>query len=195
MSTWMQTFTGLVFDPIAPTVDMIVIEDIAHALSNLCRFAGHTRWHYSVAEHSERASRAILDPFVVSRWEGRESLPLPDGITSEAMARAALLHDAAEAYLVDIPSPIKRHLTGYKELEARVEGVICERFGVPVALLHHPLVKYIDQVMLATEKRDLFLPPRRSWEQLPDPHRHVILPRAAFSAKTAFLSRFRDLFP
>ncbi len=187
-ATWMQTASGLVFDPAAPTVDMIAIEDIAHALSNLCRFAGHTRWHYSVGEHSERASRAVVEAL---HTPGKGGGP---EITIVALARAALMHDAAEAYLVDLPSPVKRLVTGYKEIEARVEAVICAKFGVPIADLHHPLIKHVDLVMLATEKRDLFGPSPRPWGGLPEPLARTILPRSAFSAELAFRQRFDELF-
>lgn len=190
--TWMQTFTGLVFRPFEPTVEMICVEDIAHALSHLCRFAGHTREFYSVGEHCVRASRAILDPFVLAEWPDREVTPVE--LDSRRAARAALIHDAAEAYLVDIPSPIKGHIAGYKELEARLERVICERFGVPVEDLHHPLVKHVDMAMLATEARDLFGKPPQPWSDLPAPVREPIVPCTSARAKAEYLWRFGELF-
>lgn len=102
-----RTYTGRYVDPFDPKPDDIVIEDIAHALSNLCRFGGHTKCFYSVAEHSLLC--AVLVP-------GEHKL-------------AALLHDASEAYLVDIPTPIKNRLPGYVEAEDRLMKVIAEKFG------------------------------------------------------------------
>lgn len=102
-----RTFTGRYVDPFDPKPDDIVIEDIAHALSNLCRFGGHTKRFYSVAEHSVLC--AMLVP-------GEHKL-------------AALLHDASEAYLVDIPTPIKNRLPGYVKAEDRLMKVIADKFG------------------------------------------------------------------
>ncbi len=195
-ATWMQTASGKCFRPLEPTVDMIELEDIAHALANLCRYAGHTRWFYSVADHSEIASHAIVlldasDPDLVEAWRDRANVPPIDALR---LARGALLHDAAEAYLVDIPSPIKPHLTGYKEMERRVMEVIGQRFGVPIEDMEHPCVKHIDRVMLATEKRDLFGPPPQPWGGLPAPLKRSIFPRVPFAAKLAFLNRYEELF-
>src|SRR5690606_29748913 len=94
---WMQTFTGRRFWPLDPRPDEICIEDIAHALSMQCRYAGHCLSFYSVAEHSVLLSQHVAEPF--RRW--------------------ALLHDASEAYLVDVPRPIKGDLSNYRAVEAR----------------------------------------------------------------------------
>ena len=83
---WIQTMSGVIFYPLDPRPEEIRIEDIAHALSHQCRFAGHCREFYSVAEHSVRVSRELPQEFML--W--------------------GLLHDASEAYLVDLPRPIKR---------------------------------------------------------------------------------------
>jgi len=110
---WMQTFTGRQFWPLDPRPDEIFIEDIAHALSMQCRYAGHCLRFYSVAEHSVLLSRAVRDAcggLAEQRW--------------------ALLHDASEAYLVDVPRPVKPHLTGYRDAEAKVMAAVCERFDL-----------------------------------------------------------------
>lgn len=167
---WLQTYSGQAFDILAPTTSTIRIEDIAHALSNLCRFAGHVRTFYSVGEHSVRASH------------------IPQ---SRDLQRAALMHDAAEAYIVDIPSPLKPLLTGYREIEQRIESVIAEKFGVN---LGHPLIRDLDLIMLATEKRDLMGPEARPWGDLPDPLPEKIEPWTPIQAEQRFLLRFRELF-
>jgi hypothetical protein len=111
---WMQTFLGGQFWPLDPRADEIHIGDIAHALSMQCRYAGHCLRFYSVAEHSVLLANWI--------WRG--------GATQQT-ALWALLHDASEAYLVDVPRPVKPHLTGYKAAEAKVMAAVCERFGLP----------------------------------------------------------------
>lgn len=108
---WMQTYTGRKFWPMDPRSDEIFIEDIAHSLSLQCRYAGHCLRFYSVAEHSVHLARHL-------RWQGVD------------VALWALLHDASEAYLVDVPRPVKPHLPGYKEAEAKVMAAVCERFGL-----------------------------------------------------------------
>ncbi len=108
---FMQTFSGKKFFPLDPRADEVFIEDIAHSLSLQCRYAGHCLRFYSVAEHSVLMARKL-------RWEGVD------------VALYALLHDAAEAYTVDVPRPLKRHLVGYKEAEAKVMAAIAERFGL-----------------------------------------------------------------
>ncbi|NTJ22273.1 hypothetical protein [Rhizobium rhizogenes] len=113
---WMQTFTGRQYWPIDPRADEVFIEDIAHSLSLQCRYAGHCILHYSVAEHSVH----------IARWLLREYGPLT--------AFYGLLHDATEAFCVDVPRPLKPSLTNYKAIEQRNWLVIAERFGLPAEL-------------------------------------------------------------
>lgn len=164
-----MTATGRPFYPLDPRPDEVFIEDIAYSLSNQCRFSGHCKW-YSVAEHSLRVS-LVCD---------RED------------ALWGLLHDASEAYLIDVPSPIKPYLIGYKEMEARVMGSILERFCVP-QLKMPKSVHRADTVLLATEKRDLMpvavdgCPP---WTPLVEPLVSPIMPMCAEKAREEFLKRF-----
>src|SRR5580692_700756 len=105
---WIQTATGRQFWPMDPRPDEIFIDDIAHALSMLCRFGGHCLRFYSVAEHSVLLSRVA--PQKHKLW--------------------ALLHDASEAYLVDVPRPIKPMLVGYKAAEEKIQRAIAVRFNL-----------------------------------------------------------------
>ena len=166
---WLQTFTGRQFWPLDPRPEEVDILDIAHALSQQCRFAGHTRVFYSVAEHCVRVSLAC-DP--------KDAL-------------AGLLHDAAEAYVVDVPRPLKRHLPDYRAIEAVVHHAIATRFWTPDVL---PVsVQHADNVLLATEARDLMSRPTNAWAPMPLPLDEWISPWSSALAKERFLARFADL--
>jgi hypothetical protein len=122
----------------------VCIEDIAHSLSLQCRFAGHVREFYSVAQHSVLVSYACI----------------PED------ARWGLLHDAAEAYLVDLPRPVKKSVMGYKEAETAVLGSIALHFGLPsfdVPVVSDNVI-VTDNDALVTEARDLMAPCEQLWE-------------------------------
>jgi hypothetical protein len=128
-----RTYTGLYFNILEPTEDMICIEDIAHSLSMQCRFAGHLPVFYSVAKHSLMCVNAV----------------------SEQNKLAALLHDASEAYLLDIPSPIKPHINNYKEIENNIMKLIAKKFGFLYPLVQE--VRDIDATVLIWEWENLML--------------------------------------
>lgn len=127
------------FWPLDPRPDEIVIEDIAHALSMLCRFGGHTTRFYSVAEHSIHVA-ALLPP-TLRLW--------------------GLLHDAAEAYVIDLPRPLKRCLPGYREIEDRVMAAVAERFALPMPMPAE--VKAADESMLMAEAGQVLAVEPRGW--------------------------------
>lgn len=104
------TFSGRALNPLAPRLEDIAIVDIAHALSMQCRFGGHVRSFYSVAQHSFLASYIV--PPADALW--------------------ALLHDASEAYLMDLPTPVKETgpLAGYRGVEAQLQRTIYQAFGL-----------------------------------------------------------------
>jgi hypothetical protein len=138
--SWICTFSGEQFDPFDPDPAKIKIEDIAHALSNICRFTGHSKVFYSVAEHSVWASRyAPMD-----------------------LRLAALLHDASEAYLMDLARPIKHHpdMKLYREVEQKVEQAVATKFGTPYPML--PEIKLVDNRLLISEAQ-ILLPNTDDW--------------------------------
>jgi hypothetical protein len=147
---WMQTYTGKVFWPLDPRADEVDIEDIAHSLSLQCRFAGHSLWHYSVAQHSVLVAQSL---------QVKEYVP--------AVVVWGLLHDAPEAYVVDLPRPVKNVVQGYREAENRVMEVIAEHFGLSLPI--PDAVHLADNEALATEKRDVMVPCKREWAPLPKP--------------------------
>lgn len=121
-----RTFTGKVFDVINPTKEMIDIIDIAHSLSLQCRFCGHTSRHVSIAEHS---------------------LWVADHVPNE-LKLAALLHDASEAYLVDVPTPIKNMLPAYRVMEKKLMTLIFEKYNAGKLT---DVIDYYDKVALQHE--------------------------------------------
>ena len=114
-----ETYTGTAVDVVNLKADMVNITDIVRSLSNICRYNGHIPSFYSVAEHSVRCAWWV-------RINGGSIL----------QQRAALLHDAAEAYVGDMVRPLKRHAVGkaHQELEDAVSTVIAEKFGIPYPL-------------------------------------------------------------
>jgi hypothetical protein len=165
------TFSGHYFDFINPELSKIEIDDIAHGLSNICRFGGQCREFYSVAQHSVLVSEHCDLPF---RYDG-------------------LMHDAAEAFIGDIPAPLKRLLPEYKVIEKRVEDVIAKRFRVSNPL--HAHIKHMDLILLATEQRDLMAPHDDEWGIIANikPLQQTIHPWTANEAKEQFLKRYSQL--
>jgi hypothetical protein len=142
---WIQTAIGGQFWPIDPRPDEVEVEDIAHALSLLCRFGGHCLRFYSVAEHSVLLARAAKPEHRL--W--------------------ALLHDASEAYLVDVPRPIKRFLGGYSEAEDKIMRAVCQRFGMPDQMPAE--VKDLDTRILTDERQQNMAPAPQPWSTDADP--------------------------
>ena len=174
---WQQTYLGRAIYAQDPRPDEIEIEDIAHALAHQCRFAGHVRAFYSVAEHCVRASYQA-----------------PPGLE-----KAALFHDAPEAYIGDLVRPLKATEFGkaYLVVEAKLAKAIGEKFGVVIDPLPAE-IEEVDRRMLVTEKRDLLAPPPKEWTYAQGhnakPYAVVIEPWGPIEAKMRFLTRYRELF-
>lgn len=151
-----RTYTGIVFNVLQPQPENICVEDIAHALSNQCRFSGHTAAFYSVAEHSLKCCDLV----------------------PEKHKLAALLHDASEAYLVDIPSPVKMLLPDYINLEDQLMRVIAKKFGFEYPLTNE--IKRADKTWLQLEWENLML--NHNWSTL-----------SPGDAKAVFLHRYDKL--
>jgi hypothetical protein len=169
-----STFSGRSLVPQAPIADAIDLEDIAHALSQICRFAGQIGAFYSVAQHSVHCSE-LCEP---------------------ADALHGLLHDAAEAYLGDLPRPVRTlaGLEAYAAVEGHLQAVIFHRFGLSAAIPES--VRRADDWLCRWEARELFpVPP--SWAVREDEtelmHALRISPWSPRAAKTAFLHRFTVL--
>lgn len=171
MKPTIQLRSGAYFDFMHPESSDFTIDDIAHALSQINRFTGHTRFSYSVAQHSVLVSH----------------------IVPAEHALAGLLHDAHEAFVGDVPSPLKMLLPDYRAIEKAAERAVHLRYGIP--LVNHAEIKRADLQMLATEKAHLMPKGDEHWECLngvPLAFDHIT-PVTSYFAKHEFLSRFRVL--
>lgn len=170
---YIQTYAGHRFHPFDSTRQPICIQDIAHALSNICRFTGHTREFYSVAQHSVLCSLKA----------------------SPEAALYALMHDASEAYLGDVAKPIKNceEMDFYERAEMHIMYEVVKRFSINFSCLIRKEVKEIDCRMLFTEKRDL-LPHNLNWGYELEPYTECIYPLQPKEAKLLFLKRFAELY-
>lgn len=168
-----QTYTGIMIDPLNPKAEEIVIEDVAHALSLLCRANGHFSQFYSVGQHCVNC---------IKEAEAR-------GL-SQRIQLAALLHDASEAYLSDVTRPVKVRLPRYKEIEAPLQELIWEKWlGSPLTPQEYQSVRAIDDDMLTYEL----------WRMMgrapadPDFSLHSV-PQTAFTGFEACEKEFLQLF-
>lgn len=177
MTPWIETVSGIKFEFLNPKPEQINLEDIAHALSMTCRYTGHCRQFYSVAEHSALCS-----------------LLLPN-----ELKLAGLLHDASEAYITDVASPIKEHLTNYQAIEDKIMGVVAEKYGFEYPL--HPAVKHVDRVMLSTEAWHLLPSQGKDWDMWGWPSKRPMVDQgikpfylAPKQAYDFFMKTYQDLF-
>lgn len=168
---WIQTFSGRRFYPMDPDSNAIVLQDIAHALSMQCRFTGHCNEFYSVAQHCVGVSFLC---------DAKDAL-------------AGLLHDASEAYLIDVPRPLKHSgkFDFYKEVEIKVTAAIAKKFNL--SELEPESVKIADKIILATEARDLMSPLRSDWDWPFEPVPFIIKPLPPKEARKLFMNRFFQL--
>lgn len=157
---WQQTYTGRIIYPLDPRPEDIDIRDVAHALSLQCRFAGHSRFHYSVAQHSVLVMNLL--GFAPDLGQEDET-DVPVG----TLELTALLHDASETYLIDVPRPLKRSLPEYKVAEVAWERAVAERYALPFPMPKS--VKWADEAALAIERDALFGVQAQPWVDLPDP--------------------------
>lgn len=171
-----RLLSGNLFNYNEPHAGEVTIDDIAAPLSKICRFAGHIHGFYSVAQHAVNVSR-IVPP---------------------EHAFTALMHDTAEAFTNDLPTPLKAAVPIFKELEERIEAAMAERFGFQYPL--PPEVKLADLQMLALEKHHIKGDQSHwsvldgvEWEHLVGEVR--LQPQAPWNAMDEFLGRFYELRP
>lgn len=173
MSSSILTSTGKWFDVLKPDPSQIDLQDIASALSKLCRFGGHCREFYSVAEHS------ILTAELMRQHRSSDL----------TLIRWALLHDASEAYVVDIPRPAKRQLTEYIRIEDAIQRAIAERFDLPWPMPEE--VHDVDNNILSLELR-AYMPEQPGHRLPPLPAMRLLdglptVPLSPINAERSFL--------
>lgn len=173
---YIETVSGKAFYFLEPTVEMIDIEDIAFALSHQCRFNGHCSRFYSVAEHSVYVA-SLLPP---------------------ELRLAGLLHDAAEAYITDMPTPIKQFLPDYIAMEKRIAEVISKAFELDGDGCDSPEVKRADRQQLRTEAYHLLPSRGETWDMWKDSDFHVeggVVPLCAppNEAYRVFMAAYKSL--
>lgn len=179
--SYIDTYTGTKFYPTDPRVSEMFIDDIAHSLSLSCRFTGHVRVFYSVGEHCVRMAQEALDRF--------DNLKI---------AKQALMHDSSEAYLVDIPRPLKvvpQFGARYKTMEEKIMRVSSRRFGFKWPMFEE--VRLLDEMLLNTEQRDLMpLAANESGPWFPEAGvlDRKIRPWSASATEEAFLVMYGELF-
>ncbi len=191
---FMQTYTGRCPEPFDLKSKDVDMADISHSLALKCRFGGHCKDFYSVAEHCVRVS------LLLQRQYPHDA----------KMAMLGLLHDASETYLPDAIAPIKRHFkvwlehenqdVKFKTMEQRIMIAILRALNLRdwcIDLEHDrkeaKAIKHADFVLLATEARDLMSKPDRPWMELPAPEPVRLRPWSWKHARSAFLSRYFDL--
>ncbi|MCL2819886.1 MAG: phosphohydrolase [Oscillospiraceae bacterium] len=148
---YIVTYKGEQFTPLAPDINQIHIEDIAHSLSLLCRANGHIDYFFSVAQHS-------INCAVEAKARG----------FTARVQLACLIHDASEAYISDVTRPVKYYLNEYKEIESRLQNVIYTKYlGSPLPEDDYSLMNQIDNDMLINELSTL-MSGKKIFESIPE---------------------------
>lgn len=169
---WIMTYTGIKFFPFNPDIDSFVIEDIAHSLANQCRFNGHTKSYYSVAQHSVNVSRIC----------GEHSL-------------CGLLHDGTEAYFSDLPTPIKKRMNNVVNMENNLACTLSRKFGFPFPFPEE--VKDADKSMLNIEGMEFMGWEERYYDEVPEIDMYEcsvdMYPHTPDTAKKMFLEEYEKI--
>lgn len=228
---WIQVYSGIQFWPIDPRPEEILVSDMAHSLAQQCRFTGHTREFYSIAQHCclvhDLIASWLTDPVCdVCGDPSREVTSYREQLHEDhALGRCTLLcatcevatcgkgvwwtlaearwllprkglgHDGSEAYLCDIARPVK-HLPAmqpYRNAEAEIQDLVYVALGVGGPEPY--LVKRADDILLATEARDLMAPLHPQWTVKPPAYPVLpdrIEPWGPKRAEREWLRRYRD---
>lgn len=167
----MHTVWGDPVYPLGITEDDVEITVIAHSLSMQNRFLGHTKFPYSVAQHSIYMSHFVPPEHALE----------------------ALLHDAAETYCGDLIRPIKYspELSGFKSVEARIDRAIRKKFSLPETMSQ--VVKEADVIMAWTERRDVLFPSKADWGDTVDPYPDRITEQNWLDVRFEFTKRYLEL--
>ena len=169
-SVCIHTFSGIAFDLLDPKPEMILVEDIVHSLALINRFNGAAKFPYSVAQHSLYVA----------------------GLLPPDLKLHGLLHDAPEAYVGDMVSPLKKIMTEYKEVEAGIARVVAEIFGLSWPA--PPEVKKADLAVMSAEREQVLLPSYGPWyKNFPLPAAIRIEPMSWMQVRDLYSSDLKSL--
>lgn len=174
--TWIQTDSGNPFNYLYPDDSVITIEDIASGLCSLVRFNGHSNWiiRWTVAQHC---------------------LMMADAAEDDEIALACLMHDATEAYMSDVASPLKELLPKYREVEENVTQAILARFSLHFDPHVWDIVKLMDKQACAWEAIQLQGPQKAKWamgREVTYPFKHVEYYHPE-ETREQFINKFNEL--
>lgn len=177
------TFSGTKFALGTDSVADVNFIDIAHALAHQCRFTGHLRDFYSVAQHS-----CYVAHLMALRGHSKHTL------------QVALMHDASEAYLSDIARPFKGSVGGYKEIEEKIQTLCFRAFGITQAMYDasQPDLKECDMLACFVEARDMHNGPVEEFEQYAEfkdliDREPTLVPLVPWKAKDLFVEMAQKL--
>ena len=184
-NSWISTYSGVRFDLLEPKPDMFKIEDIAHALSRICRFGGHVKGKLamSLAQHSIMVSDIAA------------ALADAAGFDPDEAAFLGLMHDAGESYYGDVVRPLKDLLgPQFKAIAAGIDNALFKAFGIDKDSTLWIAVHQADQVSLATEARDLVnINYRHLYAPNVSARAKIIVPVDAETAESMFMDAFRTI--
>lgn len=188
---WIRTVSAKKFYPMAPHLNQYDIADIAHATAHNNRYNGHMDHAYSVGQHSVLVSEQVL-----KMWDAKKFWDSEYGSDEWMTERAivglqALLHDATEAYMPDMPSPIKLCLPDFMAMEDRIKDSIMEAFDLPHEF--HPLIEEVDKGIRGSEIKWLFTALKGDDVWADDIYEIVITPWPVAYTKARFLAAFNLL--
>jgi len=196
------TIGGKLFWPMDARPEEVDIKDIAHALSNMCRFAGHIKKFYSVAQHCVLVSD-LISKVALKDDANFISAPSLREMRLTSWKKLALLHDATEAYLVDIPRPVKAYFPEYKKVESKLHIVLAQAFNVGYGykfgtFFEHPIVKKADNIALTIEANNLVNDPKKLWCEearftVKEYSKYKLIPMTPSQAERAFLKRYYEV--
>jgi hypothetical protein len=187
---WMQTYSGRKFWPLAPRAQDVELADVAHGLAMTCRYGGHSRMFYSVAEHC-----ILVSQFV--EMHARNAGKPADEVRQ--LAQLALMHDSAEAYIGDMIRPLKHQpeMAEFRRAEIAIEAEIAKAFWLQWSPEAHQIVKSVDDRILVDEIEYLMPNPEmyiRPWLRDLSPLGAQFRCMPPAEAQSAFLERYRELF-
>jgi hypothetical protein len=168
--SWMHTYSGKRLHPLGASPEEICIEDIAQGMALTCRFGGQCAKFYSVAQHCYHLSFAVPPEYALD----------------------ALMHDAAEAYLTDVPSPAKDGLAEYQAVEDRLYAVIAQKFGLSFPV---PEVVHIADKKIVVNEAEVVFNTIPDWVKGRSrlPLHYPINPVSWQTARKLWINRFEEL--